>query len=213
MIKINSLKFYLLFCLISCSFVSEAAFVSHQDSSIKTDNFILLTPIKASFSDRFSLRTKEHLMVNEGERIIYALKDSRGSKRGEIIHIMDNEVQVYNQVTGKVDYVAVDNIKSIRRVYNWKAWAGFFTGFFGAYLFMMGAFLLVFSIISLIINSGLNGGLNLSFENFLGIYGIFALLFGLGASYTANNVLYKFKKFRIGRRYKIGVFSMKQKNK
>ena len=194
MIKTRNLKFYLFIYLICCSFVSEAAFISHQDSSIITDNFLLLTPLKKSFSDRVGLRTKGHLMIYEKERIKYTLKDGRGSKRGEIIHIMDNEIQVYNQVTGKVDYIDVDNIKSIRRFYDWKAWVGFILGYNAVNLLTFGSIALIIGLISLVINLASNGFNSSNVFNDFGIlallYGTIATLTGIGTAYASKNILY-----------------------
>lgn len=206
----RNLKFSLLFVLISSAFNSHAAFVSQPDT-MEMGNFLLLTPLEKTFSDRTGLRTKEHLTINENDRVKYRLKDSERTKRGKIIRITDNEVQIYNQVTGKLEHVPIDDFKTISRVNTWKSWAGYLSLYWGLSLLLSSLVLGVFGIIFLLID-GIGNGIDEELI-MLGIYGTLSLLIGMGATYAAANVLYKYKKFRIGRKYKIGIYSMKKLNK
>jgi len=149
MLFVKNFKVVLLFLSITCCFNANAAFTAQPDS-IKTGNFLLLTPIKESLADQYKLRTKEHLIINENERIKYQLKDERGTKRGRIIRISDKEIQVYNQVTGKLEVVKIDNLKTISRRQGWKAWAGYFSLYVGVTALIYSIFLAIFAIIFLI---------------------------------------------------------------
>ena len=207
---VKNLKLILFFVSIIACADAKAAFITQPDT-IETGNFLLLTPIKKSLADNLKLRTKEHLMINENERVKYQLKNERGTKRGRIIRISDDEIQVYNQVTGQMSYIDIDNLASISRTQSWKAWAGYFSLYSGLSLLIGGIGFGIVAIISAVINGTRNGGAD-ELLIIASIYGTFAILIGTGTTYAATNILYKYRKFKIGKQYKIGTYSMKQLN-
>lgn len=197
--------------LVGLNFSSKAA-IYHVEDTIRAEVFLKMIPMQNSSLDQLGLSTMESQMFRENDYITYQKKGSQTRQKGKIIRFKDGEMWVHNFQNDKIDRVKIEDINSLRKQYNFWSFLSLIVSGIGIYFLLIAAILFLLLIIfAAVNNSGTTTGSSSLFASgaIIGIYAFFIGAIGVAISYSGIKSLLPFRKYRIGKKYKVKLYEIK----